>query len=288
MESQNLSKTLKDPTATVVRRANDLLSQLEKDKSIRKFDQVLRAGQVAPRTRLIYFQQIQPLILKALKLLYENGFIEIETTKQIARGGKGSKYYRLSLKGLTLLLSAMGKERKERQEETLINTLRIKNLAKNYQHFMPRIFEIWPSLCDAGVDEMGEGILLSIASRLQPIYPTASETVTFRPPWWGENPRSMFGEDFIDQVRWCIDKKWLKALRNIPKLGDWIIEVLDEEDKEITVKVQRTLMFLEDRKKASLEIKTQIKTQESSLDEGVRKISLALARERNRHIQFVF
>ena len=61
METQNLSKTLKDPTETVVRRANDLLRQLEKDKSIRKFDQVLRAEQVAPRTRLVYFQQIHRL-----------------------------------------------------------------------------------------------------------------------------------------------------------------------------------------------------------------------------------
>ena len=61
MGTQNLSKTLKDPTEAVVKRANDLLGQLENDKSIRKFDQALRAQQVAPRTRLIYFQQIQRL-----------------------------------------------------------------------------------------------------------------------------------------------------------------------------------------------------------------------------------
>ena len=61
MKTQNLSKTLKDPIETVVRRANDLLRQLEKDKSIRKFDQVLRAEQVGPRTRLVYFQQIHRL-----------------------------------------------------------------------------------------------------------------------------------------------------------------------------------------------------------------------------------
>lgn len=58
---QNLSNVLKDPKETVVRRANELLRQLENDKSIHQFDQILRAQQVAPRTRLIYFQQIHRL-----------------------------------------------------------------------------------------------------------------------------------------------------------------------------------------------------------------------------------
>jgi predicted ArsR family transcriptional regulator len=88
----------------------------------------------------------QPTIRGDLEELLKLGLVKNVDTDRKARGGRPSKHYELSLRGLMAVIAKL--DDNDRGHKFL------DHLAKKYRGLMSSVFDLWPTILEAGVGDI--------------------------------------------------------------------------------------------------------------------------------------
>ena len=88
----------------------------------------------------------QPTIRGDLEELLEEGLVKNVDTDRKARGGRPSRCYDLSVRGLLALMGGLLDDAKASSPMT--------QLAKKYHDLIPDLFDLWPSIVRTGIEQL--------------------------------------------------------------------------------------------------------------------------------------
>jgi hypothetical protein len=169
----------------------------------------------------------QPTIRADLEELLQKGFVKNVDTNQKARGGRPSKHYDLSLLGLAELLYGLpGSE---------LTAGFIGHVAKKYRDVMPLIFDAWPSIVEAGVEDIARRQLslhcLEISDMAREWF--LENGMTGEPP---QKLQHLLARYFLRPLapRFPERQRWIEALRGCETLRKTTLHALtDRAAREI-------------------------------------------------------
>jgi len=166
----------------------------------------------------------EPTILTTIKRLEYVRCIEVRRIEKNPRGPKPSKYYDLTLRGLTELVARLDRLKLKPPD---VNSLH-RHLAEKYRDLIPDVFAIWPEMVEAGIEDLAQKRLRLFSIRFireeQRMYGKPERLPPVMPPppaltkinaWFflSPDPFSVFADDQSDT-------RWLNAIGNSPTLRE--------------------------------------------------------------------